>query len=447
MPALSPTMERGNIVKWLKQEGETVNTGDPLCEIETDKAVVTLESNDDGILAKIMVDEGSKDIPLGSLIALMVEEGVDWKQVKIPAQPVTPAPTQLPPTPPTVPQASITSKAQHLGLTGKTHVRLSPAARQILQTHGLDLNGAVPSGPRGIFTKEDAQNLVKQRGTTPRPSTAAPVPPFAAAVPSAAPTAPLAVPSLPGYPRPMIPPVSVPRQPPAPGTFTEVPASTIRQVIAQRLTESKTTIPHSYSSIDCDIQQVLQSRKQLAKDNVNISVNDFIIKAAAVTLRQMPDVNCTWSGDGPQLLSSIDIAVAVATDRGLITPIVRDAASKGLQEIASTIKALAERARAGKLLPEEYQGGSFSISNLGMFGIQSFSAIINPPQACILAIGQSRWELMFCEDEAGEAGMCRRNMMTVTLTSDSRLVDDLLAAQFLENFKMNMENPRRLALF
>uniref|UniRef100_A0A4W3JK58 Pyruvate dehydrogenase complex component X n=1 Tax=Callorhinchus milii TaxID=7868 RepID=A0A4W3JK58_CALMI len=224
------------------------------------------------------------------------------------------------------------------------------------------------------------------------------------------------------------------------GTFTEVPASTIRQVIAQRLTESKTTIPHSYSSIDCDIQQVLQN-------NVNISVNDFIIKAAAVTLRQMPDVNCTWSGDGPQLLSSIDIAVAVATDRGLITPIVRDAASKGLQEIASTIKALAERARAGKLLPEEYQGGSFSISNLGMFGIQSFSAIINPPQACILAIGQSRWELMFCEDEAGEAGMCRRNMMTVTLTSDSRLVDDLLAAQFLENFKMNMENPRRLALF
>uniref|UniRef100_A0A4W3J952 Dihydrolipoamide acetyltransferase component of pyruvate dehydrogenase complex n=1 Tax=Callorhinchus milii TaxID=7868 RepID=A0A4W3J952_CALMI len=405
MPALSPTMERGNIVKWLKQEGETVNTGDPLCEIETDKAVVTLESNDDGILAKIMVDEGSKDIPLGSLIALMVEEGVDWKQVKIPAQPVTPAPTQLPPTPPTVPQASITSKA----------VRLSPAARQILQTHGLDLNGAVPSGPRGIFTKEDAQNLVKQRGTTPRPSTAAPVPPFAAAVPSAAPTAPLAVPSLPGYPRPMIPPVSVPRQPPAP-------------------------VGHMY----CGLYSVYSL---FLSDNVNISVNDFIIKAAAVTLRQMPDVNCTWSGDGPQLLSSIDIAVAVATDRGLITPIVRDAASKGLQEIASTIKALAERARAGKLLPEEYQGGSFSISNLGMFGIQSFSAIINPPQACILAIGQSRWELMFCEDEAGEAGMCRRNMMTVTLTSDSRLVDDLLAAQFLENFKMNMENPRRLALF
>ncbi|GCB69277.1 hypothetical protein scyTo_0010530 [Scyliorhinus torazame] len=231
------------------------------------------------------------------------------------------------------------------------------------------------------------------------------------------------------------------------GTFTEIPASNIRQVIARRLTESKNTIPHSYASIDCNIEEVLKMRKQLAKDDIRISVNDFIIKAAAVTLQQMPDVNCTWSSEGPHQLNSIDIAVAVATERGLMTPIVRDTAAKGIEEISIMVKALAKKAKAGKLRPEEYQGGSFSISNLGMFGISGFSAVINPPQACILAIGQSRQDLTVSEDDKGNPRLCQKDMVTVTLSSDGRVVDDELASQFLENFRLNLENPKRLSLF
>uniref|UniRef100_UPI00398F4A78 pyruvate dehydrogenase protein X component, mitochondrial isoform X1 n=2 Tax=Pristiophorus japonicus TaxID=55135 RepID=UPI00398F4A78 len=441
MPALSPTMEKGNIVKWLKREGETVHAGDALCEIETDKAVVTLDSSDDGVLAKIMVDDGTKDVILGSLIALLMEEGEDWKQVEIPTQTSAPSPTQPVPAPkePSAAHVPVSSKVQHSA--GKGDARLSPAARQILGTHGLDPSSTAPTGPRGIFTKEDALNMLKQKGsmTTPRAAAAAPVQPPLKTTQAAS--------SAPAYPRPSIPPISIPGQPLTPGTFTEIPASNIRQVIARRLRESKTTIPHSYVSIDCNIEQVLKTRKQLAKDDIKVSVNDFIIKAAAVTLKQMPDVNSTWSDEGPRQLSSIDIAVAVATERGLITPIVRDAATKGVEEISTTVKALAKKAKAGKLLPEEYQGGSFSISNLGMFGISGFSAVINPPQACILAIGQSRHDLTVSEDDRGNASLCQKDMMMVTLSSDGRVVDDELASQFLENFRLNLENPKRFALF
>ncbi|XP_043562203.1 pyruvate dehydrogenase protein X component, mitochondrial isoform X1 [Chiloscyllium plagiosum] len=442
MPALSPTMEKGNLVKWLKKEGETVNVGDALCEIETDKAVVTLDSSDDGVLAKIMVEEGTKDVILGSLIALLVAEGEDWKQVEIPVETTSvPSPVQSASAAmePAAPQAYSSSVVQPV--PGRRETRLSPAARQILETHGLDPSSTAPTGPRGIFTKEDALNMLKLKGTMTPSRTAASAPLQPPVKGSEAATSP------PGYARPSTPPISIPGQPLAPGTFTEIPASNIRQVIARRLTESKTTIPHSYASIDCNIDQVLKLRKQLAKDDIKISVNDFIIKAAAVTLKQMPDVNSTWSNEGPHQLSSIDISVAVATDRGLVTPIVRDAATKGIGEISTVVKTLAKKAKAGKLRPEEYQGGSFSISNLGMFGISGFSAIINPPQACILAIGQSRHDLTICEDDKGNRTLCRKDMMTVTLSSDGRLVDDELASQFLESFKLNLENPKLLAVF
>ncbi|XP_043562205.1 pyruvate dehydrogenase protein X component, mitochondrial isoform X3 [Chiloscyllium plagiosum] len=389
MPALSPTMEKGNLVKWLKKEGETVNVGDALCEIETDKAVVTLDSSDDGVLAKIMVEEGTKDVILGSLIALLVAEGEDWKQVEIPVETTSvPSPVQSASAAmePAAPQAYSSSVVQPV--PGRRETRLSPAARQILETHGLDPSSTAPTGPRGIFTKEDALNMLKLKGTMTPSRTAASAPLQPPVKGSEAATSP------PGYARPSTPPISIPGQPLAPGTFTEIPASNIRQVIARRLTESKTTIPHSYASIDCNIDQVLKLRKQLAKDDIKISVNDFIIKAAAVTL-----------------------------------------------------KTLAKKAKAGKLRPEEYQGGSFSISNLGMFGISGFSAIINPPQACILAIGQSRHDLTICEDDKGNRTLCRKDMMTVTLSSDGRLVDDELASQFLESFKLNLENPKLLAVF
>ncbi|KAM9352624.1 pyruvate dehydrogenase protein X component, mitochondrial [Symphorus nematophorus] len=437
MPALSPTMEEGNIVKWLKKEGEAVAAGDALCEIETDKAVVIMESNDDGVMAKILMEEGSRNVRLGTLIALMVEEGQDWKQVEIPP-PEAAAPSAAPPATeaaaaPVVPPAAPSPPPQPKPATSGP-LRLSPAARHILDTHGLDPKLATPTGPRGLITKEDALNLLK---TSPAPKAT----PAMAAAPSPVPT-PASAPPPPGS-RPNIPPLSVPGKPGAPGTFTEIPASNVRRVIAQRLTQSKTTIPHAYASVDCDMAAVMHLRKDLAKEQIKVSVNDFIIKAAAVTLKEMPEVNVTWSGDGPRALDSIHISIAVATDKGLITPIIKDAANKGVQEISANAKALAQKARDGKLLPEEYQGGSFSISNLGMFGISGFSAVINPPQACILAIGTSRSELRLCEEDQT---LRTQQLMTVTLSSDGRLVDDELASRFLDKFRANLEQPQRMAL-
>ncbi|XP_066853264.1 pyruvate dehydrogenase protein X component, mitochondrial [Anser cygnoides] len=448
MPALSPTMEEGNIVKWLKKEGEMVNAGDALCEIETDKAVVTMESSDDGVLAKILVEEGSKNVRLGSLIGLLVEEGQDWKQVEIPADVSDPSSLAPPAAAPTSTPASPSVSAPPPKLEhppGKLQVRLSPAARNILETHGLDPSNVTPSGPRGIFTKEDALKLLqeKQKG---KPSELKPVVSPAPPQPSAVPSASQATAVTSAYPRPAVPPLSTPGQPAAPGTFTEIPASNIRRVIAKRLTESKTTIPHAYAAADCDIDAILKLRTELAKDDIKVSVNDFIIKATAVTLKQMPDVNVTWDGEGCRQLQSIDISIAVATDRGLITPIIKDVAAKGIQEIAASAKALAKKARDGKLLPEEYQGGSFSISNLGMFGINDFTAVINPPQACILAVGRARPELKVVEDEEGNEKLKQHQLMTVTLSSDGRVVDDELASKFLETLKANLENPIRLAL-
>ncbi|XP_042268426.1 pyruvate dehydrogenase protein X component, mitochondrial [Thunnus thynnus] len=435
MPALSPTMEEGNIVKWLKKEGEEVAAGDALCEIETDKAVVTMESNDDGILAKILMEEGSRNVRLGTLIAVMVEEGQDWKQVEIPP-PDAAAPSAAPPATHEAAAPVLASAAPSPPPPPKPApsgpLRLSPAARHILDTHGLDPKLATPTGPRGLITKEDALNLLKK----------SPAPKETPVVAAPATPSPVPVPPSPGS-RPNIPPLSVPGKPGAPGTFKEIPASNVRRVIAQRLTESKTTIPHAYASVDCDMAAVIQLRKDLAKEQIKVSVNDFIIKAAAVTLKEIPEVNVTWSGEGPRALDSIHISIAVATDKGLITPIIKDAANKGVQEISTNAKALAQKARDGKLLPEEYQGGSFSISNLGMFGISGFSAVINPPQACILAIGTSRTELQLCEEDQT---LRSQQLMTVTLSSDGRLVDDELASRFLDKFRANLEQPQRMAL-
>uniref|UniRef100_A0A673GB43 Dihydrolipoamide acetyltransferase component of pyruvate dehydrogenase complex n=1 Tax=Sinocyclocheilus rhinocerous TaxID=307959 RepID=A0A673GB43_9TELE len=436
MPALSPTMEEGNIVKWLKKEGDEVAAGDALCEIETDKAVVIMESNDDGILAKILVQEGSRGVRLGTLIALMVSEGEDWTRVEIVSEAESSWSYM------TV-QAficfvlcvALISVCSYVILD---RLRLSPAARHILDTHGLDPHLAKATGPRGLITKEDALKLLNQSGE--RLSA-----PPAAAV---APPAPVSVspPIAPSTGRPTFPALSVPGKPGMPGTFTEIPASNVRRVIAQRLTQSKSTIPHAYASVDCDLGPVMKLRKQLATEDIKVSVNDFIIKATAVSLREMPEVNVMWSGDGPQALDYIHISIAVATPRGLITPIIKDAANKGLQEIAATAKALAQKARDGKLLPEEYQGGSFSISNLGMFGISEFSAVINPPQACILAVGGTRAELRLAPQNPDGPVLRTQQLMTVTLSSDGRLVDDELASRFLEKFRTNLEQPQRVSV-
>ncbi|XP_073900464.1 pyruvate dehydrogenase protein X component, mitochondrial isoform X3 [Castor canadensis] len=425
--------------QWL--QGEAVSAGDALCEIETDKAVVTLDANDDGILAKIVVEEGAKNIRLGSLIGLIVEEGEDWKHVEIPKDVGSPSPVTKPAVPCPSPEPQIASPVKKEHTAGMLQIRLSPAARNILEKHALNASQGTATGPRGIFTKEDALNLVKLKQMGKITETrAAPAPP---SIPTA--SLPPQATAGPSYPRPMIPPVSTPGQPNAVGTFTEIPASNIRRVIAKRLTESKSTVPHAYATADCDLGAVLKVRQDLVRDDIKVSVNDFIIKAAAITLQQMPGVNVSWDGDGPKQLPSIDISVAVATDKGLITPIIKDAAAKGIQEIANSIKALSKKARDGKLLPEEYQGGSFSISNLGMFGIDEFTAVINPPQACILAVGRFRPVLRLTEDEEGNTKLERHQLITVTMSSDSRVVDDALATRFLESFKANLENPIRLA--
>uniref|UniRef100_A0A667HGE8 Dihydrolipoamide acetyltransferase component of pyruvate dehydrogenase complex n=1 Tax=Lynx canadensis TaxID=61383 RepID=A0A667HGE8_LYNCA len=408
MPSLSPTMEEGNIVKWLKKEGEAVSAGDALCEIETDKAVVTLDASDDGILAKIVVEEGSKNIRLGALIGLLVEEGEDWKHVEIPKDVGPPSPASKPsvPCPSPEPQISTPVKKEHIP-------------------------GKLQDALKLVQLKETGKITESRPTPAPLATPAVPLPPQAMATPP--------------YTRPMIPPVSTPGQPNVVGTFTEIPASNIRRVIAKRLTESKSTVPHAYATTDCDLGAVLKARQSLVRDDIKVSVNDFIIKAAAVTLKQMPDVNVSWDGEGPKQLPFIDISVAVATDKGLITPIIKDAAAKGIWEIADSVKALSKKARDGKLLPEEYQGGSFSISNLGMFGIDEFTAVINPPQACILAVGRFRPVLKLTRDEEGNAQLQRHQLITVTMSSDSRVVDDELATRFLESFKANLENPIRLA--
>lgn len=436
MPALSPTMEEGNIVKWMKKEGETVSAGDALCEIETDKAVVTMESNDDGVLAKILVEEGSRNVRLGSLIALLVEEGQDWKQVDIPSVKVSPTAAAA------VTQSADVPAPQPVAPAAKLGLRMSPAARHIIGTHGLDSSSITPSGPRGILTKEDALKFLAQKKVSgEKPIAAAPSPP-----PEKLPASPPAAAPAPVSGRPFFPPMSIPGKPHTEGMFSEIPASNIRKVIAKRLMESKSSIPHAYATTDCDLGAVMRLRKELAKDNIKVSVNDFIIKATAAALKQMPEVNVTWNGEGAAPLETIDISIAVATDRGLITPIIKQAASKGIQEIAATAKVLAQKARDGKLLPEEYQGGSFSISNLGMFGITGFSAVINPPQSCILAVGRSRVELDLAEGEEGNPQLCQKHVMNVTLSSDGRLVDDELASKFLDCFRKNLENPLHCAL-
>uniref|UniRef100_A0A8C5RHG2 Dihydrolipoamide acetyltransferase component of pyruvate dehydrogenase complex n=1 Tax=Laticauda laticaudata TaxID=8630 RepID=A0A8C5RHG2_LATLA len=475
MPALSPTMEQGNIMKWLKKEGETVNVGDALCEIETDKAVVTMESSDDGILAKIMKEEGSKNVRLGTLIGLLVEEGQDWQQVDIPSV-ISDAPSESVTSTASSPTLPLAHKIEEH--PRKEQFRLSPAARNILETHGLDASHCTPSGPRGIFTKEDALKLLeqKQKSVEVKPMVSS-LPPHQARMPLSAPSASVSISAS----HPPVTPVSVPGRPASMSPFTEIPASDTRRVIAKKLTESKTTVPHAYASADCDLGAILNLKQEMAKepekpqtihcfqnnylcfyphqyslpkydrsalkkDDVKVSINDFIIKATAVTLKQMPDVNVTWNGEGPRQLQSIDISIVTATDQGFITPIIKDAACKGIQEIAASAEALAKKARDGKLLPEEHQGGSLSISDLGMFGINSFIGLVMPPQACILAVGGSRTELTVVEDEDGNEKLQQHQLLTITLSSDGRVIDDELASKFLDTLKANLENPMHLAL-
>lgn len=413
MPSLSPTMTEGTIVKWHKKEGDTISPGDLLCDIQTDKAVVSMDTEEEGILAKIIKPENSKDIQIGVLIAVMVEEGDDWKNAEIPADvgatPSGDAATPAPAPTQTTSQSSGSSPAESSSVIG-------PSVRKLLEEFNIKPGEVTASGPHRNLIKGDVLKYIKTKNLS-----KIELPPAASPVSS---------PSQPAsstYTTSVLPPIEGEE-------YIDIPNTGMRKTIAKRLTESKTTIPHSYVTIDCNMGNVGKLRKQLAGDGIKVSFNDFIIKASAIALQRVPQVNSVWQGDSVKLSTTVDISVAVATDQGLITPIVQSAAYLSVDDISSKVKDLAARAREGKLKLEEFQGGSFTISNLGMFGISEFSAVINPPQTAILAVGGSRLVL-------GEEGKPETNM-TVTLSYDSRVIDESEASQFLEVFQEIMENPR-----
>ncbi len=371
MPALSPTMTEGKIARWLKAEGDTVKSGQVLCEIETDKATMEVEAVDEGVLAKIVVPGGTEGVKVNAVIALIAGEGEDAKAVAAggaaPAAPKAAAPAAAPAVAPAA--VSIAASAPAAASSSGTRVIASPLAKRMADQAGLDLSKISGSGPGGRIVKHDVEAAVSGGGARKSaPAAASAGAPASAAVSSAA----LA----------------------AIGPHKLVPLSTMRKVIARRLTESKQQVPHFYLTVDCDIDKLLAGRASLNAKSpekgpgaFKLSVNDFIIKAVAVALRQVPNANASYSDDGMLLWDNVDISVAVAIPGGLITPIVRNADKKGLVDISNTMKDLAVRAKDGKLKPEEFQGGTFSVSNLGMFGIKAFASIINEPQGAIMSVG------------------------------------------------------------
>jgi pyruvate dehydrogenase E2 component (dihydrolipoamide acetyltransferase) len=431
MPALSPTMTEGNLAKWLKREGDEVHSGDVLAEIETDKATMEYEAVDDGRLGKILVPEGAQGIKVNQPIAVLLGEGEDSSALeKLAAAPTAaapaapreqeaaqPAPTRAPPT------------TQPAPARGDGRIFASPLARRMAQQAGLDLGTITGSGPQGRIVKADIEAAL----SAPRRAPAAP--PRAEAAPQILP-APAPVPA---------PAVSKERVIALAGNLpcTERPLTPMRRVIARRLTEAKQTIPHFYLTIDCEIDELLKFRTELnaKSDAYRISVNDFVIRAAALALRQVPAANASWSDEAILLWDTVDIALAVALEDGLITPIVKNADRKGLATIANETKDLAARARAGKLKLEEFQGGTFSISNLGMFGIRDFAAVINPPHGGILAVGAGEQRPV-----VKNGALAIATVMSCTLACDHRVVDGAVGAQFLAAFKKLVEDPLTMLL-
>jgi pyruvate dehydrogenase E2 component (dihydrolipoamide acetyltransferase) len=402
MPAVSASMTQGNIARWGKKEGDSVKRGDILMEIETDKAVVEVASEHEGILGKILVAEGANDVKVGSTIALLAMAGEDPKALSagtpIPGIAVRASKVEAV-------QASAPVSVQATGADG-TRVFASPLARRVAREFNVDVAKIAGSGPNGRVLKADVELAAAA-------NSAVQTKPAAASQPAAQPNAVAAA-------------------------FDDIPHTTVRRVTAQRLSESKQTIPHFYLTVNCDMEPLLALRQQLAQqvEGVKISVNDFIVKAAAIALKRHPGVNASWTDDAVRRWRTVDVSIAVATPGGLITPIVRNADEKSLRNLSLEAKDLAARAKEGKLRPDEFQGGGFTISNLGMYGISEFSAIINPPQACILAVGACEQRPVVRNGELAVG-----SQMTCTLSADHRVVDGALGAEFLGEFRKIIETP------
>jgi pyruvate dehydrogenase E2 component (dihydrolipoamide acetyltransferase) len=425
MPALSPTMTEGKLAKWHVKVGDTVKSGQVICEIETDKATMEVEAVDEGKIGQIVVPEGAEGVAVNAVIAILLEEGETGvpagaapapaaKAAAAATPPAAPKPAPATPAAPAAPApAASAPAAKPPAAPAGGRIFASPLARRIAAEKGLDLSRLTGSGPNGRIVKADVESA--------KPGAA----PLAAPAPAAAPR--VAPPSG-GQP------VFV-----APGD-TRVPHTSIRKVIARRMLESKQTVPHFYLTVDLEIDALLAARQAIngvaEKKGTKVSVNDMVIKACAKALRDHPECNASWTEDEMIQYGAVDISVAVATDRGLITPIVRNADLKGLGQIASEMKDLAARAKVGKLKLDEFQGGGFTISNLGMFGINSFSAIINPPQAMILAVGMGEERAV-----ARKGQVVVRNMMSCTLAVDHRVVDGAMGAQYLQTLRAYIEQP------
>ncbi|NRA88411.1 MAG: pyruvate dehydrogenase complex dihydrolipoamide acetyltransferase [Rhizobiales bacterium] len=435
MPALSPTMESGKLSTWLVKEGDSVSAGDVMCEIETDKATMEVEAVDEGVIGKILVDAGTEDVLVNATIAVLLEEGEDVAaldgfdtvtQVAAVAQaaPVAAAPVEVvkpaaaAPAPVVVPTpVKVAPVAAPAVRSDKAHYS-SPLARRIAGLEGLDIALVKGTGPKGRIIKRDVLDAVKN-GVA-KPQAAKPTGFVSTAVDA------IAVKAL--Y---------------ADDSYEEVAADGIRKVIAKRMTETARDVPHIFLTIDCEIDALLSARKGLnASGDVKISVNDFVIKAAALALMKVPEANASWTGDSILMHKHADISMAVAIDGGLITPIIVGAEKIGLAKLSTTTKDLAKRARDKKLTPSEYQGGTFSISNMGMMGIKQFTSIINSPQGAILSIGSGEKRVVVADN--GE--FIAKTMMTVTVACDHRVIDGSIGAAFLAAFKGFIEQPVSMLL-
>ncbi|XP_052477848.1 dihydrolipoyllysine-residue acetyltransferase component 1 of pyruvate dehydrogenase complex, mitochondrial isoform X1 [Gossypium raimondii] len=423
MPALSPTMNQGNIFKWTKKEGEKIEVGDIICEIETDKATLEFESLEEGYLAKILAPEGSKDVAVGQPIAITVEDPDDIEAVKTSASGDSAVKKQEP----TQNESKSEVREQKSGFT-----KISPSAKLLISEYGLDASSLKASGPHGTLLKGDVLAAIKSGKGSPKIS------PSEKSKPS---------PQTSSQKSPSVRPES--KAPQQSDSFEDLPNTQIRKVIARRLLESKQTTPHLYLSSDVVLDPLLSFRKELKEKHDNkVSVNDIVIKAVAVALKNVPEANAYWDVEKGEIIlcDSVDISIAVATEKGLMTPIVRNADQKSISSISSEVKQLAEKARAGKLLPNEFQGGTFSISNLGMFPVDQFCAIINPPQAGILAVGRGN---KFVEPVVGSDGIERPAVVTkmnLTLSADHRVFDGKVGGAFVSALKANFSDIRRLLL-
>merc|ERR1712110_257254 len=410
-----------------KKEGDKVSEGDLLCEIETDKATMGFETPEEGYLAKVFIEAGTRDIPIGKLLCIIVEEqedvakfadfdassAVEAAAPAAPAPATTAAAAPAPPPPAAVPAAAPVQRSAPVA-GGK--VFASPAAKRVAAEKGIDLSQIKSgSGMDGMITSKDVESF--------KPASAAAAPSLLSSFPAASPQ------DLAGA-----------------GVYSDAEASGIRKVIAKRLQQSKHEIPHYYLTVECRMDKIMALRKEInatyEKEGVKLSVNDFVIKAVALACKRVPDCNSAWMDTFIRTLHTCDVSVAVDTGSGLITPIVTGVEAKGLAEISESVKEMAGRAKVGKLAPHEYQGGTITVSNLGMFGINQFTAIINPPQACILAVGGTEKKVVV----GAEGAPTVANMMRVTMSCDHRVVDGAVGAQWLQHFKKFMENPQAMLL-